>query len=308
LDLKAPLASPTFTGSPSLPTGTTAITQSAGDNSTKLATTEFVTTKLASGAPDATTTATGKVQLAGDLGGTASAPTVPGLALKANTTDVNSSLALKAPINNPTFTGTVGGINQSMVGLGNVDNTSDANKPVSTAAQTALDLKAPLASPTFTGTPSLPTGTTAITQSAGDNSTKLATTEFVTTKLASGAPDATTTATGKVQLAGDLGGTASAPTVPGLALKANSADVTTSLATKVDKVTGQGLSTNDYTTAEKTKLASAVPYTGATQAVNLGDYDLTVNGITVGRGGGSDESNTVIGKNALVNNTVDNVN
>jgi hypothetical protein len=33
-----------------------------------------------------------------------------------------------------------------------MDNTSDANKPVSAAAQTALDLKAPLASPTFTGT------------------------------------------------------------------------------------------------------------------------------------------------------------
>ena len=38
------------------------------------------------------------------------------------------------------------------VGLGNVDNTSDVNKPVSTAQQTALNLKAPLASPTFTGT------------------------------------------------------------------------------------------------------------------------------------------------------------
>lgn len=39
------------------------------------------------------------------------------------------------------------------VGLGNVDNTSDANKPVSTAQQSALNLKAPLASPAFTGTP-----------------------------------------------------------------------------------------------------------------------------------------------------------
>jgi hypothetical protein len=39
-----------------------------------------------------------------------------------------------------------------MVGLSNVDNTSDANKPVSAAAQTALDLKTNLASPTFTGT------------------------------------------------------------------------------------------------------------------------------------------------------------
>ena len=39
-----------------------------------------------------------------------------------------------------------------MVGLGNVDNTSDANKPISTATQTALNAKAPLISPTFTGT------------------------------------------------------------------------------------------------------------------------------------------------------------
>ncbi len=41
----------------------------------------------------------------------------------------------------PTFTGTVNGISKSMVGLGNVDNTSDVNKPVSTATQTALNLK-----------------------------------------------------------------------------------------------------------------------------------------------------------------------
>lgn len=38
------------------------------------------------------------------------------------------------------------------VGLGNVDNTADTAKPVSTAQQTALDLKANLASPTFSGT------------------------------------------------------------------------------------------------------------------------------------------------------------
>ena len=46
----------------------------------------------------------------------------------------------------------VAALTKSSVGLGNVDNTSDANKPVSTATQTALDLKSPLASPTFTGT------------------------------------------------------------------------------------------------------------------------------------------------------------
>lgn len=43
-------------------------------------------------------------------------------------------------------------LDKAGVGLGNVDNTSDADKPVSTAQQTALNLKANLASPTFTGT------------------------------------------------------------------------------------------------------------------------------------------------------------
>lgn len=41
-----------------------------------------------------------------------------------------------------------------------------------------------------------------------------------------------------------------------LAGKANGTDVSTSLSGKVDKVTGQGLSSNDFTTAEKDKLAS----------------------------------------------------
>ena len=71
---------------------------------------------------------------------------------------------------------------------------------------------------------------------------------------------------------------------------------------------GQVLTINSTGTASWAAAAGGVPYTGATGAVNLGAYDLTVNGITVGRGGGSNESNTVIGKNALVNNTVDNVN
>jgi hypothetical protein len=43
LDLKSNLASPTFTGTPTLPTGTIATTQSPGNNTTALATTAFVT-------------------------------------------------------------------------------------------------------------------------------------------------------------------------------------------------------------------------------------------------------------------------
>ena len=61
--------------------------------------------------------------------------------------------------------------------LGNVDNTADSAKPVSTAQQTALDLKANIASPTFTGTP------ISTTPSANDDSTKIATTAYVQQEL-----------------------------------------------------------------------------------------------------------------------------
>jgi hypothetical protein len=56
----APLASPTFTGTPTLPTGTIATTQSPGNNTTALATTAFVQQEV----PAASTTAAGKVELA----------------------------------------------------------------------------------------------------------------------------------------------------------------------------------------------------------------------------------------------------
>lgn len=52
---------------------------------------------------------------------------------------------------------------------------------ISAASMTAFSASAPLASPAFTGTPSLPTGTTGITQTAADSTTKIATTAFVTT-------------------------------------------------------------------------------------------------------------------------------
>jgi len=63
------------------------------------------------------------------------------------------------------------------VGLGNVDNTADSAKPVSTAQQTALDLKANIASPALTGNPTAPT------QTGTDDSTKIATTAFVQDRI-----------------------------------------------------------------------------------------------------------------------------
>lgn len=63
------------------------------------------------------------------------------------------------------------------IGLGNVNNTSDLSKPISTATQTALDLKANLISPSLSGVPTTPTATT------GTNTTQIANCAFVTTAV-----------------------------------------------------------------------------------------------------------------------------
>ena len=155
LALKANLASPTFTG-----------------------TVSGITSSMVG---------LGNVNNTSDVNKPVSTAAQTALDLKSNTSDVTTSLALKANLASPTFTGTVSGITSSMVGLGNVNNTTDLAKPISTATQTALDLKsnasdvttslalkAPLASPTFTGTAMAPTAT------AGTNTTQIATTAFVT--------------------------------------------------------------------------------------------------------------------------------
>ena len=49
----------------------------------------------------------------------------------------DADIAGKANLASPTFTGTVSGITKTMVGLSNVENTSDISKPVSTAQATA---------------------------------------------------------------------------------------------------------------------------------------------------------------------------
>jgi hypothetical protein len=126
----APIDAPTFTGIPAAPTAT------VGTDTTQIATTAFVQDAIEAvvgAAPSALNTLS---ELADALNDDANFSST-----------VTNSLALKAPLASPTFTGTVSGITSTMVGLGNVDNTSDANKPVSTATQTALDLKLNLTDP-----------------------------------------------------------------------------------------------------------------------------------------------------------------
>jgi hypothetical protein len=206
LALKAPLASPALTGTPTAPTAT------AGDSSTQIATTAFVSSSVSSAVsavttPDATDTVKGKLKLAGDLGGTADVPTVPALANKENT--------IAAGTTSQYWRGdkTWQTLDKSAVGLGNVDNTADADKPISTAVQTALNAKENTANKSDVTT----LGTSDVlfpTQNAVKT--------YVDTQISANAtPDATSTVKGKLKLAGDLGGTADAPTVPALANKEN---------------------------------------------------------------------------------------
>ncbi|MGD8373397.1 MAG: hypothetical protein PVI21_00895 [Candidatus Woesebacteria bacterium] len=192
----------TFTSSPVVPTPTT---------NTQAANKQYVDNTVSAGAPDATTSAPGLIQLAGDLGGSGTIATAPVISDSAVTTskitngavttaklatgsvttneiadgtitdtDISATAAIaktklaslnitdsdvsaisESKVTNlttdlagkePTITaGTTAQyyrgdkswqtLDKTAVDLANVDNTSDANKPVSTATQTALDAK-----------------------------------------------------------------------------------------------------------------------------------------------------------------------
>jgi hypothetical protein len=208
LAAKAPLASPTFTGTPTLPTGTIATTQTAGNSTTAVATTAFVTTadnlkaNLASptftGTPLSTTAAvdTNTTQIAttayvvGQGYAKLASPTFTGTptlptgtiattqsagnstTAVATTAFVTTADNLKANLASPTFTGTP---------LSTTAAVDTNTTQIATTAYVVGQGYAKLASPTFTGTPTLPTGTIATTQSAGNSTTAVATTAFVTT-------------------------------------------------------------------------------------------------------------------------------
>lgn len=146
----ARLASPTFSGNVSLPLTTTIGTVSSDELSRLSGVSANIQTQLNLKATLADPTFTGTVTLPSTTSiGNVSSTEIS--YLDGATSSIQTQLNSKAPLESPTFTGTVSGITKTMVGLANVDNTSDANKPVSTAQQSALDLKANLSGATFTG-------------------------------------------------------------------------------------------------------------------------------------------------------------
>ena len=139
---------------------------------------------------------------------------------------------------------------KTSLGLDQVNNTSDANKPLSTAAQAALETKVDK----VTGK-----GLSANDYTSAEKS-KLAAITGTNTGDQDLSGYATTAALASKANTADV--------TAALATKATASEVTTGLAGKVDKVTGKELSSNDYSTAEKNKLA-------AITGTNTGDQDLS---------------------------------
>lgn len=169
LGLKAPLASPTFTGIPAAPTA------AADTNTTQVATTAFVVGQASSATPL--------------INGTAAV----GTSLKfARADHVHPTDTTRAPLASPTFTG----VPAAPTATAGTNTTQLATTAFVT---TAVSTKANLASPAFTGTPTAPTA------ASSTNSTQIATTAYVKTNLSSyattsspsltGSPTSTTTAT-----------------------------------------------------------------------------------------------------------------
>lgn len=200
---------------------------------------------------------------------------------------VNTVTGVKGNSESTYRTGNIN-ITKANIGLGNVDNTSDANKPISTATQTALDGKVSKSGDTMTGTlvaPIVQTGKaeanyfqTRKMRGEGTASTYYHAIDFGyaghnqvdfyeygglwnfyknTTSDGSGK-----TLVGKISangwegnVVGDVAGTASNATADGSGNNiVNTYATKTALDNKVDKVTGKGLSANDFTDALLTKL------------------------------------------------------
>ncbi len=132
----APINSPTFSGTP------TASTASPRTNSTQLATTAYTDAAVAvamasAGVADNSVTTAKMVNGAvtdAKIASVSVAKITGILPLTSGGTGSNTAIAARANL-----------------GLGNVNNTADLVKPISTLTQAALNLKAPIESPYFTG-------------------------------------------------------------------------------------------------------------------------------------------------------------
>ena len=353
LALKAPIASPTFTGTPAAPTA------AAGTNTTQVATTGFVTSAIASATiPDATTSVKGKIQLAGDLSGTAAAPVVAANAITtAKILDANVTDAKIATISGSKVIGNIPGSAANVTGVVPVANGGTGQTSIaavkSTLGLSGTNVAIGAASGTTNqgagavgvgngtgqtnqGSQSVAIGYVAGNSNQGANSVAIGSnaaqggqgTQSVAIGIAANSGANNATAVGGFSSAGHTNATAigyqavtsgnntiqlgaDGVTIPGSTAITNvktSGTITAGTVTYPNahnSVVGQVLTTNASGVASWASPASSgVPYTGATSEVNLGSFDLTVNGLTVGKGkkdaaGTAYIYNSAVGVNAL---------
>ena len=282
LDAKAPLASPTFTGTVTLPSGTVTSTMildgtivNADVNSSaqiaygKLALTNgIVNADVNASAAIDKTKISGTAITAGDTGTVTSTMIADGTIVNA---DINASAAIDWTKIAPSST-------VSATELGYLDG-------VTSAIQTQLDSKlgtstaastyAPLASPALTGVPTAPTA------AANTNTTQVATTAYVQTEIAdliAAAPGALDTLN---ELAASLGNDANFSTTVtnSLATKLPLAGGTMSgaIAMGTNKITGLGTPTSSTDAATKAYADTMLPLAGGTMsgAIAMGNSKIT---------------------------------
>ena len=341
------IANATLTGIPTAPTA------AVGNNSTQIATTAFVLTTTAAATPDATIILKGKLMLAGDLTGTADAPTIKTFAgvNTATMSTINTTVAAATNLNtsgtvvkrDPSGNFAAGTITANLTGnantattlaatksiygnafdgsadltqaiLGNyggtgVDNGSNtitlggniltANSfttagnysttltstgvtdiilpttgTIATLAGTETLTNKTIENATLTGIPTAPTA------SVGTSTTQLATTAFVTAAT----PDASSSVKGIIQLAGDLSGPSTAPTV---------ASVGSSSATDIHSAEQlANAATNNNSSNTIVKRDATGNFTAGTITANLLGTATNVTGIVLGANGGTGINNS----------------
>jgi hypothetical protein len=268
----------------------------------------YVDAQIASGAPDATTSLKGKIQLGGDLAGTgttAETPIITDNAITTNkinpdavTTDkiqngtiISADLA-DAIITNAKLAETItvpnGGTGATTLtgyvkGNGTSAMTAVATIPVAdiVGAQTTANLASDIT--TNTGSTTLYPSVAAVEAFVANSAT----------------PDATTVLKGKIKLAGDLSGTADLPTVPGLALKAP-LDSPLLTGVPVSPTAAQGTNT--------TQIATTEFVTTAVAAATIADATSTIKGKLQLAGDlagtGSSAASPVISNNAITTSKI----
>ena len=247
--------------------------------------------KVANSATTATNTNSINTIVARDASGNFSADTITA-SIKGNATNVSGVVAIE---NGGTGASTVVDAKMNFI-LDKVNNTTDLNKPISTATLNALILKAPLVSPVFTGIPIAPTAALAT------RTPQIATTEFVMANAST--PDATNNTKGKIKLAGDLAGTADNPVVALNAIDNSKISITAEIAdTKLATISTPNKVANSATTATDTNSINTIVARDAfgnffantitaTLTGNISGTAENVTGIVLGANGGTGIDNS----------------